>query len=227
MTINDRFKDAVWAKNPQDVSILIGGVGGIGSWTALLLSRIGYKLNLVDMDMFETHNMGGQFVSKNQIGIMKVAAVKELCKAFSDNRFINVASRNIEDLPVKHKIVIAAFDNMAARKILFEKWLEYNKENRNLDALFIDGRLGFEHFQIYCVTPNKTVAYRESLFEDNEVEDAVCTLKQTSHMAAMIASNITSFVVNHNTNLSEDNSARTVPFYYEYNSPLHMHEEIL
>ena len=54
---------------------------------------------------------------------------------------------------------------------------------------FIDGRLTAEQLQIYCVKYQDIERYRtEALFSDSDVPDAPCTMKQTSHVAAMIAS---------------------------------------
>ena len=41
---------------------------------------------------------------------------------------------------------------------------------------------------------------KKTLFEDSEVPDLPCTMKQTSHIAAMIATHITSLFLNYITN---------------------------
>ena len=86
--------------------------------------------------------------------------------------------------------------------------------------IFIDGRLRAEQMQIFCVTPDKIEEYEKHLFDDSEVEDAPCTLKQTSHSAAMIASHMTAFFTNHLTNNNSGDIDRTVPFLWEYFIPL-------
>ena len=74
--------------------------------------------------------------------------------------------------------------------------------------------------QIFCVTPKYISKYKEHLFDDSEVEDAPCTMKQTSHSAAMIASHMTAFFTNHLTNNNSGDIDRTVPFLWEYFIPL-------
>ena len=86
--------------------------------------------------------------------------------------------------------------------------------------IFIDGRLRAEQMQIFCVTPNNIEAYEAHLFDDTEVEDAPCTLKQTSHSAAMIASHMVAFFTNHLTNNNAKDIERNVPFLWEYFIPL-------
>ena len=79
-----------------------------------------------------------------------------------------------------------------------------------------------EQLQIYCVTPDRIDAYEATLFDDSEVEDAPCTMKQTSHSAAMIATLMTSFFTNHMVNIYEREHLREVPFHHEFFIPLAM-----
>jgi molybdopterin/thiamine biosynthesis adenylyltransferase len=220
MAINNRFKDAPWVRKER---IIVGGVGGIGSWVALFLSRIGYDIVIYDNDVFEEHNMGGQFVDKKSIGVSKVNAMKSLIQNFGGTGRIMTYNELYDNDSMSGKYMIAAFDNMSARKIMFENWFDYNKSYTNENALFIDGKLLMEQMQILCVTPTRTKAYRENhLFSDDEVPDAACSLQQTSHSAAMIASFMVGFFTNHITNVLNGNKARAVPFENEYFIPLNM-----
>lgn len=79
-----------------------------------------------------------------------------------------------------------------------------------------------EQMQVYCVTPDRIADYEATLFNDNEVEDAPCTMKQTSHAAAMIATLMTSFFTNHMVNVYERERVREIPFYHEFFIPLAM-----
>lgn len=62
--IQDRFKDAKWFGYPTE--IVLGGAGGIGSWVALLLSRLQYRTIIYDFDVIESQNIGTQFYKKSQ-----------------------------------------------------------------------------------------------------------------------------------------------------------------
>jgi hypothetical protein len=77
-----------------------------------------------------------------------------------------------------------------------------------------------EQLQIFAVTPDRVAQYEEHLFDDSEVEDEACTLRQTSHTAAMIASHMTSIFTNHLTNVYERQVYRDVPFFYEFYGPV-------
>ena len=215
-----RFKGLPWFNVLQD-SLIIGGAGGIGSYLCLFLARAGFDTVIYDFDMVEKENLAGQFYKISDIGRYKVDAVYNNVKEFSPGSSIYTKSRKItEDNSVYGRFFFSAFDNMEARKVFFNHW----KKNLHLhkNALFVDGRLEAEMFQIFCVTQDKVEEYERHLFDDSEIEDAPCTMKQTSHIAAMIASYMTSIFTNHVTNIFFEEKVRDVPFKYEVFTPLNV-----
>lgn len=236
-THSSRFKDAPWFPK-EETAIIVGGAGGIGSWLSLLLSRAGFYPIVYDYDRLEEHNLAGQLYTKldAENNTLKVDALKGLCKNFADTDITVMNERYTKD-SMSHHYVMSAFDNMQARKDMFGAWCEYVEEwedfNKTLKAgeegfnefsaytpIFIDGRLTAEQMQIFCVTPDRIEEYKKHLFDDSEVEDAPCTMKQTSHSAAMIASHMVGFFTNHMTNNAEQDSVRAVPFMWEYFIPI-------
>ena len=234
-THSSRFKDAPWFPK-EETAIIVGGAGGIGSWLSLLLSRAGFYPIVYDYDRLEEHNLAGQLYTKldAENNTLKVDALKGLCKNFADTDITVMNERYTKD-SMSHHYVMSAFDNMQARKDMFEAWCDYvrewQEENGILDItkeiegdidipIFIDGRLTAEQMQIFCVTPKNISKYKEHLFDDSEVEDAPCTMKQTSHSAAMIASHMVGFFTNHMTNNAEKDITRVLPFLWEYFIPL-------
>src|SRR5687767_10369308 len=175
---HSRFKDAPWYPK-QDVHIMIGGAGGIGSWVSMLLARAGFIPAVYDFDLIEEHNIGGQLYSMDKITMPKVTALQEIIKNFCNAEMLPFTDKIDTDSPT-HKYCVSGFDNMAARKVMFEKWTSIYGDDP--DAIFIDGRLQAEHMQIFCVEGGNKVLqekYRKELFDDAEVEDAPCTMKQT------------------------------------------------
>ena len=77
-----RFSGASWFEAAKGVSATIAGVGGIGSWTSLLLSRISQtiRITLYDDDNVEVVNLAGQMFSSNQVGLHKVYAAQEVIR---------------------------------------------------------------------------------------------------------------------------------------------------
>lgn len=219
----ERFKDAPWYSNTNAESVMIGGAGGIGSWLTFFISRAGFKPILYDFDRIEAHNLGGQLFKSSDIGLYKVEAVRRLVKDFCDTE-ISILSEPITRNSPYHYFMFSAFDNMEARKIMFDLWKK-SHSNCPVTPLYIDGRLEAEQLQIFCVTPENMHIYEERfLFEDSLIEDLPCSFRQTSHTAAMIAAHMTGFFTNHITNINERETVRSVPFYYEYFIPIDLTE---
>lgn len=200
-----RFRDASWLSNTLPI-ITIGGVGGIGSWLAFFLGRIGTPLILYDMDNIDETNFGGQLYSTKHIGMSKTLATIDIIQQFSDFNNVSAYGR-FEPGDFVTPVTVTCFDNMLSRKLMFEAWKKIeNKE------LFIDGRMLAESFQIYCVTPDKIEEYEKTLFDDSEVPDLACSFKATSHCGAMISSNITGLITNYLTNKNKKIDIRNLPF---------------
>jgi len=214
-----RFRDANWY-NP-DFEVTVGGAGSIGSWLLLFLARIGYSIYLYEMDRVEASNIGGQLYGKNDVGNTKQESIRNHISNFAMHESIESMGK-YEEGGVVTNIVFTCFDNMQARRNMFEKW-KADIDNNEL-CLFVDGRLTAESFQMYIVTPERTDAYEETLFEDDEIEDLPCSYKSTSHIAAMLASQMTNAFTNALTNYMHGN-IREVPFETRYEASLFMYEQ--
>lgn len=213
-----RFKDSEWFDTDKK-QVLIGGAGGISSWLALLISRAGMMVYIYDFDLVEQVNLAGQLYGNKHVGQTKVDAIANVIKEFADEEIFTYCEK-IDNNTMSNPFVLCGFDNMKARKDTFEGWVESNIGNSN--AIFIDGRLNMEQCQVFCVHNNSAdiERYKTHLFEDSEVPDASCTAKQTSHAAALIAATMTSYFVNHLTNIKAKQQKRTVPFFWELYMPL-------
>ena len=210
-----RFKEAHWFDWLQEKWVLVLGQGSIGSWTTLFLSRIGCNIYSYDMDVVSSLNMAGQFYGLGSVGKFKVTAIKEALEEYSQPNKMIFESTKYDENGVSMSITIAAFDNMLARKVAFNNWVEYVNiltEGEKKQCIFIDGRLSVEDYYIYAVRPGQEEEYRKTLFDDSEGEELSCSLKSTSHCAAGIASDITSILTNFAVNVKEDCEIREVPF---------------
>jgi hypothetical protein len=225
----ESFKGAPWFD--KSFRVIVGGLGNIGSWTTLLLARMGYILYLYDMDKVEERNIGSQFYSPEDVGKLKTLATYDRVRTTTGNRNVNVFNK-YDGSSLVDNIMIAAFDNMKARKIMFEKWLNYQKAKKERPKhevnIFIDGRSLAEGGYVYAVRSMADAKkYSEELFTDGEVEEQVCSYKSTSHNGAMIGSLITSVLINHICNkkagiVASDPLGRPVPFKIDYQLPLLM-----
>lgn len=206
LQINDRFKDAPWFIKSKEENILVGGVGGIGSSSMYCLAKtIPATYYIIDNDFVAQHNIGTQFFKKTDIDRYKVESISEMVKLYSDANTIPF-NRKINEFD-KLPITISAFDNMEARKQLFQNWKSL--ENREI---FIDGRLRASMYEVYAVIKGREEEYETTLFNDSEVEDDMCTFKQTSYFAMMIGAKITQVLVNYLTNKYSEQDICQLPF---------------
>lgn len=109
-------------------------------------------------------------------------------------------------------ITISAFDNMIARRTLFEQW-----KNLSSREILIDGRLRATYYQVITVTKGREDEYEATLFGDEEVEPSPCTYKQTPHFGMLIGARITHILTNYLTNKVLGEEINVVPFMIEEN----------
>jgi len=205
-----RFKEAAWFGDNKD--IFIGGAGGIGSWLALFLARHGeHNIYIVDNDTVESNNLAGQLYSQESIGKYKVEALNDIVSSLSTSS-LNTLTNKFEPGDDTFSITFSGFDNMSARKSLFESWKEQIDLNNKYSGVFIDGRMNVESYEIYCVTPDRISEYEEHLPNDEDVQDLPCSLKATPHIGAMIAADMvrcfSNFIV-----CSKEEDRRKLPFH--------------
>jgi molybdopterin/thiamine biosynthesis adenylyltransferase len=210
-----RFRDASWFEKIDkfNVPVIIGGAGGIGSWLTLFLARMlpstGY-IFLYDFDEVEEVNMAGQLFGKEHLRMPKVQAVYDVVSRFSDYERMSLQNMKYTSESLRSPVMFSAFDNMQARKDMFQNWKKEEKLH-DLGKIFIDGRLLAEQLQVFFVTPETEERYeKEYLFDDSEVQAENCSYKQTSHFAAIIAAKMIQGFTNW---LVKDQAE--LPFYYE------------
>ena len=210
---HNRFQDLEWYG--PSLNILIGGLGGIGSWLTLFLSRIGHKIYCYEMDDVEEQNIGGQLYGPSHIGRGKDRAMKEVITYLCGDTTFNCFGK-CTDKSMSNSIVFTCFDNMESRKIMFESWRQSDKRR-----VFIDIRMQAEFFEIFCVQAGDESKYEKYLFGDEEVPDLPCSARATSHCGAMSASMAVSILNNYLTNEIHP-GLREVPFHTQVTLPLMM-----
>jgi molybdopterin/thiamine biosynthesis adenylyltransferase len=166
--------------------IVIVGAGAIGSFTALSLAKMGFSdITVYDFDTVENENIGSQFFSIDSIGKPKVEALQTMIKAFTgiEIRAVNAKVETMADKPAH--IVIAAVDNMAVRRMIFETC--------NCRVL-IDPRMGAEFATMSVVDFHGSKAqidsYKKTLFSDSSAVQERCTAKTTIYTVLLIAGQV-------------------------------------
>ena len=218
-----RFSSAMWFDEIQKKTIVLAGVGGIGSYVGFLLSRMKPKaLFIYDDDRVETVNMSGQLYCSTDVGLNKVEALRRCMSLYSGYEGVFAISSKFTNECEACDIMICGFDNMNARRVYYNKWLSHvtskSPEDRK-HCLFIDGRLSAEELQVLCVRGDDTYNLQRYsnnfLFSDEEADATVCSYKQTSYMANMIGSIIVNLFTNFVANEITD-GIRDLPFFTSY-----------
>lgn len=221
-----RFSGAIWYSAIQSKTITLAGVGGIGSYVGFLLARLKPdKLYLYDPDIVEQANMSGQLYGSHNLGQEKVYALKSMMQQYANYYNSLSFEERFTAESEATDIMICGFDNMEARKVFFDKWLEHvgNKpEGERSKCLFIDGRLAAEEFQVFAIQGNDERAIIEYknrwLFSDAAADETICSYKQTTFMANMIASVMVNLFVNFVANECNPIIDRDVPFMTQYSA---------
>jgi hypothetical protein len=222
-----RWSGADWASEKE--TILLIGAGGIGSFTAFSLARIGHNLVIFDGDYVDGTNIsGGQMFMSAHLGQCKVDAVLDVCRKFGcGDSQIDVFNEDYNPEVGMSNFCICAVDNMKSRREIFEAWIEHMK-NDNQKGLFIDGRLTLEMSEIFAIQSDRQDQIEEyklkHLFSDEESQILDCTTKQSTFGAMLISSLITSTLCNYLTNRKLDVDFREIPFYNRMYLPIFQQE---
>ena len=176
---------------PDDIQIPIHiiGCGGIGSPTAIALSKMGAKeIHLYDHDKVELHNLPNQFYNSTHINFYKAAALAATCVDYNhecDAQF-HLKQMKGGDISVLDKgIIISAIDSMEGRHELWNS-IKYNIKV----PLYIDGRMAAQLGRIYTCNPSipdEIKKYEDTLVDPSKVVAEPCTNKAIIYNTFMIA----------------------------------------
>ena len=222
-----RFSSAIWAEAIQREKVTLAGLGGIGSYVGLLLSRVRPSMiALYDPDIVDASNMSGQLYKSSMIGRHKVSSLVDIMINYSKYYNIYSHTQRFSFGSPTTNIMICGFDNMSSRKTFYEAWKSrvknINQEEEKAKCLFIDGRLAAEEFQVFCIKGDDLYHMKKYendwLFSDGEADGTICSYKQTSHCANMIASVMVNLFVNFVANQCEPLIERDLPFLTSYDA---------
>lgn len=218
-----RFHGLDWYDTETIKSILpiVVGAGGTGSWLALYLGRIGYSMVVVDHDIIDTSNFGGQLYRPIDSGKHKAKTTAEIVEMFTGDNLVtpivNKFGREEGDFLLTSPFMFACADSMKARREIFEEWRK--QEDREL---LIDSRMNSEYYEVFAVTKETEEEYEKiHLFDDSEVPDGNCSARATSHCGSACATKMIGLFNNYIANKIED-GGRDIPFYHNFGFHLYI-----
>lgn len=188
-----------------DAAVSIVGLGGIGSFAAISLAKLGIpRLNLIDFDTVEPHNVPNQFYLIDSVANTKAAALSDLCHGLAPitaSPYIGrmdktgfhatAADNTFEPTPV----MLSGLDSMSART---DVW-EYIRLNPRI-KIYLDARIAGQLIVIYAVNPmdlDSIDAYEKTLHSDDEAIAAPCTERGVIDVGMIVGGLLTRLVRSH------------------------------
>ena len=137
--------------NPAAVKddIHIIGVGATGSFTAMMLARMGVPvINIYDFDDVEIHNIPNQYYDTGDLGKLKAEALADKLRLINPDITVNVGKEAVkaEDVSKMSGYLFSLVDSMKVRKELWEA----AKANTNLINVW-ESRLGSDQARVYSL----------------------------------------------------------------------------
>ncbi len=136
-------------------TIVVVGVGALGSHVVQLLRNVDCKIKVVDFDRVEQRNVSAQFHAKGAVGKLKVQGLQQTMKFLFGRRIEAVSHKlvndNIDELLNGAMVIVDCVDNGDTRRLI-----QGHARKRNIacvhGALAADGSFGRvvwdEHFQV-------------------------------------------------------------------------------
>lgn len=180
---------------PSEIDKKIGiiGAGGIGSPTALVLTKLGFPyITIWDNDKVEEHNLPNQLFKESNIGEYKTTALNKTLKEYDlDIDLLTITKKfNSEVKKPTHRfncirdIMICTVDSMDERKKIWE----IIKDSKC--RLFIDARMGGELMRIYSVDPQNILDqefYDGHFYSSKDADKLPCTARSIFYNCFVIA----------------------------------------
>lgn len=221
-----RFSGAEWFQEIQKAKIIVAGCGGIGSNLVFQLARMHpAKMVVYDDDTVNKVNMAGQLFGHQDLGRFKVNAIATTVSQFTSMSTLQAIPHKFLSDTEPGDIMMCGFDSMRARKVFFNAWKAHviaKPEEERTKCLYLDGRLSIDTLQILCIKGDDSYNIdryeKEFLFTDSEADPTVCSMKQTTYLACMIASLMTNLFTNFIAGTLDPIIPYDLPFFTEYNA---------
>ena len=158
--------------NKVDKKCNVIGTGSVGSYVMMFLVRHGITdITVWDYDIVESHNITNQMFYESQIGMPKVEAINDICKAINDKVSITRRPKGWNGERLSGYVFLCV-DSVELRK----KILEENRFNKSIEAVF-DFRTTLLEGQCYFADWSK----------EEDKEDILATMRFSDEEAKELA----------------------------------------
>lgn len=180
--------------NPEEcnMKIIVLGAGSTGSFTAFTLAKMGVKnIEVIDFDIVEKHNIPNQYYRLQDVGKLKVEALKEIIKEFTGTEINTIVQEIDKDTTFDadlNTIIINCLDNIETRKIV-------SNILNDLPIKMIDTRFGGEGYSIHLVDfsdEESIKQYNKSL--EVEIKETGCGEKAIIYTINSLASEVCNII---------------------------------
>ena len=199
----ERYVRQLGIYNPderQQDAVTLVGVGGIGSFAALGVAKLGVpKITLYDPDEVEVHNIPNQLYDDTDVGNRKTHATADKVSAVAPTTRIEYHSVGLPhpEHPLSG-VVVSGLDSMEARHDL---WHEAIKLNPSV-PLYLDARISGEFIVVYAANPTDMEdinGFERTLYSDDSAEELSCTERGIIDVGLQVGAMVTRLVRRHFT----------------------------
>jgi hypothetical protein len=180
------FSDQTDIFDPASFSetVTLIGCGGIGASLLPTLVTMGIKkITLYDPDYVEQRNLASQLLYRPaDLYKPKVEVCRDYILSYCPEAEVEINERLFteQDTP-DSAVVIGAVDSMLARKVIWQTVSGSDVQ------LYLDGRIGGEHMQLFAVDPLDGDWYEEGwLFDDEQGYTPPCSSRAIVYPAVVL-----------------------------------------
>ncbi|WGI18065.1 HesA/MoeB/ThiF family protein [Methanonatronarchaeum sp. AMET-Sl] len=155
----------------KDLSVVVGGVGGLGSVSTIFLARLGVgHLKIVDSDLVSVSNLNRQALYDDvDVGEPKTEIAVEKLNEMNPGVEVEgvqteITEENVSDLLREADCFVDGFDNMEARYVVNEECVERDIPFFHASCSGLEGR-------ITTIVPGKT-ACLNCLYQGKDTMDS-------------------------------------------------------
>lgn len=194
------------------IRILVIGVGGIGSFVAPMLAKMGsdylederqrdllhakFDIQIWDKDVVEDTNLRNQNYAISDMEKIKVEALWD--RVYGETK-LKMDAKNewfVNDLSYKPDIIVTGLDSMEIRSCI---WAGIKQEviHSEKPIYLVDGRISKFDYSVFALRSDDAKSikeYEEHLYHTQEAEQEVCTAKAIMFHAYTVAGVIGSMV---------------------------------